>query len=94
MRSVEVAIPEDVLQLLRESKLGERPVADQVRVALAVHLLEEGVISIGRAAEIAGESRAAFEELLAEMGLPPLRYDLEDYQRERRALERNRPQAE
>ena len=90
MKTVEVGIPEDLIQLLKRSHLGGRPVAEQVRVALAIHLLQEGVISAGKAASIAGEPRATFELLLAEMGIPALRYDLEEYRQDREAFERAR----
>lgn len=88
MPSVGVEIPEELLSLLQLSRLADRPVADQVRVALAIHLLQEGVISAGKAAEIAGESRAAFELLLGQMHIPPVRYDTEDYARERETVQR------
>jgi predicted HTH domain antitoxin len=90
MQTVEVDIPEELLTLLKRSRLGGRPVPEQVRVALAIHLLQEGVISVGKAASIAGEPRAAFELLLTEMGIPALRYDVEDYQKDREAFERAR----
>lgn len=90
MQTVEVGIPEELLTLLKRSRLGDRPVPDQVRVALAIHLFQEGVISVGKAVAIAGEPRATFELLLGEMGIPPVRYDLEDYRRDSETLERLR----
>jgi len=90
MQTTGVDIPQEVLTLLEGSRLGDRPVADQVRVALAIHLFQEGVISAGKAAAIAGEPRATFELLLGEMGIPPVRYGLEDLQQDRTAFERAR----
>ena len=90
MQTVEVDIPEELLALLKQSRLGTRPVDAQVRIALAIHLLQEGVISAGKAATIAGEPRASFELLMAEMGIPALKYDLDDYKRDREAFERAR----
>ncbi len=90
MQTVAVDIPEELLILLKQSRLGSRPAADQVRIALAIHLFQEGVISVGKAAEIAGEPRAPFELLLGEIGIPPVRYDREDYQRDRDDFERAR----
>lgn len=71
MQTTEVEIPQEVLTLLKGSPLSDRPVADQVRVALATHLFQEGIISVGKAAAIAGEPRATFELLLGEMGIRP-----------------------
>lgn len=83
-----VAIPEELLALLKRSRLGHRPLPDQVRTALAIQLLQEGVISTGKAASIAGEPRANFELLLAGMGIPTLRYDVGDLQRDLEAFDR------
>lgn len=90
MPTVGVDLPEEVVTLLKGSRLGDRPVGEQVRVALAIHLFQEGVISVGKAAAIAGEPRATFELLLGEMGIPPVRYGLEDYRQDREAFERAR----
>lgn len=90
MTTIAVDVPEEVVQLLRQSRLGSRPAAEQVRVALAIHLFQEGIVSIGKAAELAGEPRASFELLLGEMGIPPVRYDLAEYQREWEAIEQAR----
>ncbi len=51
-----------------------------MRTALAIHLFLEGLVSIGKAAELAGEARVEFEWLLAKMGLPIVRYELADYE--------------
>lgn len=90
MQTVGVDIPEELLALLKRSRLGDRPVPEQIRIALAIHLLQEGVISAGKAASIAGEPRATFEALLAEMGIPALRYDVGDYEKDQEAFERAR----
>jgi predicted HTH domain antitoxin len=92
MPTVEVEIPDEVLTLLRGSRLGDRPVAEQVRVALAIHLFQEGVISVGKAAAIAGEPRATFELRLGELGIPPVRYGVQDLRQDREAFERARQQ--
>ncbi len=62
--------------------MGHRSDADQVKIALAIYLFLDGLISIGKAAELAGEPRIDFESLLSEMGLPVTRYDLGDYERD------------
>lgn len=90
MQTVEIEVPEELLALLKRSRLGDRKVAEQVRVALAIHLFQEGVVSVGKAASIAGEPRGAFEILLAEMGIPALRYGVDDYKQDLEAFERAR----
>lgn len=87
MATVEVEIPEELLTLLKRSLLAERSVPDQLRIALAAHLFQEGVISIGKAASIADEPRASFELLLAEMGIPALRYGVTEHRQDKQAFE-------
>lgn len=57
-----VAVPFDDI-LLREG----------VSVALAVHLFDEERISLGKAAQLAGMSRAVFTQHLAQMCIPVIR---------------------
>lgn len=90
MVTAQIEIPDEMLILLEQSLLAGRPHAVQVKTALAIHLFQEGVISIGRAAELAGEPRATFELLLGQMGIPLVRYDESDYECEWRAIERAR----
>ena len=80
MTTQRIDIPEEILGLLQRSRLGSRAGADQVRAALAIHLFLEGLVSIGKAAELASVPRVEFESLLVDMGLPTVRYDLADYE--------------
>ena len=57
-----------------------------MKVALAIHLFQEGVISAGKAAELAGEPRPSFELLLREMNIPPVHYDVADYEQDLRGI--------
>lgn len=86
MRTRQVEVPEELLRLLHESRLGAHTPADQVTVALAVHLFLEEVISIGKASELAGIPRPEFAQLLVEMGLPTVRYDEADYEEDVRGI--------
>ena len=90
--TVEVEIPEELVSLLKRSKLGDRPIAEQLRVALAIQLLQEGVISTGKAAELAGQPRAVLQLMLGEMGIPASTYTLDDYENDKKTLERLRLQ--
>lgn len=80
MSTQQVDIPEELLSFLGESRLATRDTAAQVRAALAIHLFLDGVVSIGKAAELAEVPRVEFEELIVEMGLPTVRYELSDYE--------------
>jgi predicted HTH domain antitoxin len=84
MRTVEV--PDEILDLLATSRLGQQVSLDGVRVALAIHLFLEDVVSIGKASDLAGIPRLDFEELMHELGLPVARYSLDDYQQDLHGL--------
>lgn len=90
MSTVQIEVPDELLELLRQSRLGTHELPDQLRIALAIQLLQEGVITAGKAASIAGEPRATFELLLADMGIPSLRYDVNDYRQDLEAFEQAR----
>jgi predicted HTH domain antitoxin len=79
MQTKSVDVPEEILDLLRGSRLRERSAADQVKIVLAIHLFLEGLISVGKAAELAAVPRLEFEALLVEMGLPTVQHGLRDY---------------
>ena len=83
-----VEVPEEILELLRASRLKARSEPDQVKTALAIHLFLEEVISIGKAAQLAEQNRVEFELMLVDMGLPVVRYDLADHQQDLQTAER------
>ena len=86
MQTKKIDIPAELLALLQRSRLGDRPLAAQVKAALAIHLFLEGLVSIGKAAELAGQPRVDFEWLLADMGLPTVQYDVSDYEQDLRGI--------
>ena len=47
---------------------------EEIRFLLAQKLFEEGLISIGKAAEVSGYSEKTFTELLLRKGIPPFKY--------------------
>lgn len=90
MNTAQVEIPDEILILLEQSLLAGRPHAVQVKTALAIYLFQEQVISIGRAAELAGEPRATFELLLGQMGIPPARFTEAEYEHDWQAIKQAR----
>ena len=48
---------------------------EDLRILLAIKLFEDGIVSLGKASEIAGYSERAFAEVLLHRGVSPIRYD-------------------
>lgn len=79
-----VPVPQDLARILR---ISEKELPKTVRIYLAIELYREGVISLGKAAEIAGVSRWEMMEILASKGVS-IQYDEEDLREDVETLER------
>jgi len=55
---------------------------DEIKLLLAIKLFEEGIVSLGKAAEIAEYSEMAFSELLLHKGISPVRFSGLDLKKE------------
>ena len=60
-------IPESVANSIR---LPEAEVEKRLRTELALALYGQGILSFGKAAELAGKTRYAFADLVGERGVP------------------------
>ena len=87
VRLDDVEVPAELLDLLGRSRLSTRDRAGQVRVALAIHLFITEEISLGRAAELAGERRAGLVSLLNELRVPVVLYGKEQCQQDIESIE-------
>lgn len=57
-------------------ELPELNISEQdLKMILAESLLKQGVVSLGKAAEIAGYTERTFSELLLKKGISPVNYD-------------------
>lgn len=81
-----VEISDDLFNLLQQSQLRKHAQGEQVQMALAMYLAQEGVISVGKAAEVTGRSRAVFEQLMVDLGFHPVRYDVADLEADARGF--------
>jgi predicted HTH domain antitoxin len=76
---VTLEIPDEALDSLREDPAS---FASELRLAAAVKWYEMGRLSQGRAAEVAGLSRAEFLQALGNFGVTPFQYGAEEILRE------------
>jgi predicted HTH domain antitoxin len=79
MAILKIEVPEGVLSALRQSP---REAEKEVRLAAAIDWYRRGLVSQGKAAEVAGIPRADFLDELAERKIEAVHVDLEDLKRE------------
>ena len=84
METVHVELP---AALIEAAKLEPPNVSREAAKLLALELFREEKVPLARAAELCGTPLESFMDFVAEHGVPPLRYGLEDLQEDRRSFE-------
>lgn len=75
--TIEVKIPKELLIGMEKEKLVE-----EIKLFMAIRLYEIKVLSLGKAAELAGKDKGDFMEALSEQGMDVLRYSKEELDEE------------
>jgi len=84
METIRVDLPS---ALVKAANLAEGNVSRETAQLLALELYREERVSLGRAAELCETPLAAFMDFAAQHGVPPLKYNLEDLEEERRSID-------
>lgn len=79
MRTISFHFPPDVFSALRMSP---DEFAQEMRLAAAMQWYAQGLVSQGKAAEIAGVSRAEFIDHLASRKIPVVQFSIEELREE------------
>jgi predicted HTH domain antitoxin len=85
MATVNVDLPAD---LVAAAKLDQGDVSQETAKLIALELFREGVVSIGRAAELCDVPLASFIEFAAAHGVPPLNYGEAELEEDHLTLKR------
>jgi predicted HTH domain antitoxin len=83
MAAVNLELPAD---LVVAAKLDQGDVSQEAAKLIALELFREGIVSLGRAAELCSTPLAVFMEFAAAHGVPPLNYGMEQLEEDRRTL--------
>ncbi len=75
---VETPIPEDVYLTLQALGLFKDALAERSRRLLAMRFYQDRVLSLGKAARLAGVDRWTFVDILSENGVPVIDYGDEE----------------
>lgn len=67
------------IEIPREIVHATRMTPDELRRELAIHLFQEGKLSLGKAREMAGMTVWAFQQLLGSRGIP-VHYGVKEYE--------------
>ena len=87
MVALETQIPEDIFKTLQARGLYKAVLAERSRQLLATRFYQERVLSLGKAARMAGMGRWDFIEFLSENQIPVLDYSEEELAAEFAAVE-------
>jgi len=87
MVALETQIPEDIFKTLQARGLYKTVLAERSRQLLAARFYQERVLSLGKAARMAGMGRWDFIEFLSENQIPVLDYSEEELAAEFAAVE-------
>lgn len=79
MATVTVEVPDSVFSALRRSP---QEFARELPIAAAIHWYQQGLVSQGKAAEIAGLTRADFLDALFRAGVPACQVTIEELREE------------
>ena len=71
----------DCVEISGDVLRATRMTGDELKRELAVHLFQQGKISLGKARELAGMTRWTFQQLLGSRGIP-VHYDVAYYERD------------
>ncbi len=86
-KHIELEIPEDIaFSLEKEGK--SRDISGEIKKAIAVNMFQRKVISLGKAAELAGMNRVAFIELLKSYDIPAYEYSEKDYKEDLKSIKK------
>ncbi len=87
---ITVEIPEDAYLTLSSSGYSKGRISTEAKRLLAVHLFQNGLLSLGKAAELAEYGLGVFIDFLNELQVPVIDYEEEELEAEFKAAVESR----
>ena len=82
---IEIDLPQDIIFAMRGLEKPEE-LKNRLKMALALLLFQERVISLGKATELAGMSRVKFMDVLKEHDIFAYDYSKEDFKKDQQMI--------
>ena len=84
--TLEISFSQDLFVAMEMVGLKGENLKARMKMATAIDLFKQGLLSLGKASELAAVPLADFIELLAKQGLPVAEYTDEEYRKDQSAL--------
>jgi len=87
---ITVDIPEDAYLALSSSGYSKGRISAEAKRLLAAHLFQDGLLSLGKAAELADLNLGSFIDFLNKLNIPVIDYDEDELEDEFKTIEKIR----
>lgn len=86
IRKVEVELPEDIIAQLQFIKIPKIDLQEKIKIAFAIDLFRQGVVTLSKAAQVCNMSIYRFMNVLKDRDIPAFEYGEEEYQQDKKAI--------
>jgi predicted HTH domain antitoxin len=85
-KKIEIELPRDVISALESTKIPKLKLDQKIKIALAIDLFAQGVITLAKAARLAGVSRYRFMGFLKDRDIPAFEYTEKEYRQDKETI--------
>ena len=83
VRKIEVGFPEDIIAQAQLVKIPRIDLEERIKMAFAIDLFRQGVLTLSRAAQVCNMSIYRFMTILKDREIPAIEYGEDEYQQDK-----------